>query len=427
MPSADSRGGRERRKSAMIPRLASNLVRQYPCSSLAAAVGLIAAILTAGCSASSTSTVTATGPDPVKCQVSLASPSVVDAGGGAGRFSVTTQPECVWTASSAVNWISAFSPASGQGNADVEFRIAPNDGGSGREGDIVVNDNRLRLTQPALCRYEIGPPNQSVGAGADGGSVSVTTSAECPWSASTDVGWIRLEPPQSGSGRGTVGFTVAANGGVNERAGSITIGGQRAVVTQSGTAAPCTFAISPNSQNVAASGGTGSVGMSTQAACRWSASSNASWITVTSGASGTGNGSVGFSVAANTGAARTGTLTIGGRAFTVSQAAPAAPAPAPPPPTPPPTPPPPPPCSYSVSPDEAKFKKDGGSGAVNVSTGSTCAWTARSNDSWITVTAGASGTGNGTVRFTVAANTGKKREGSLTVAGDTVRVEQDDQ
>jgi hypothetical protein len=61
-----------------------------------------------------------------------------------------------------------------------------------------------------------------------------------------------------------------------------------------------------------------------------------------------------------------------------------------------------------------------------VSTGSTCAWTARSNDSWITVTAGASGTGNGTVRFTVAANPGKKRNGTLTVAGDTVRVEQDE-
>ena len=72
-----------------------------------------------------------------------------------------------------------------------------------------------------------------------------------------------------------------------------------------------------------------------------------------------------------------------------------------------------------------KFKEDAGSGTVNVSTGSTCAWTAKSNDSWITVTAGASGTGNGAVRFNVAANDGKKREGSLTVAGQTVAVVQD--
>ena len=415
----------ERRKSTMILRLASNLVRVNRCPSLVAAIGLIAALPTAGCSASSTTTATATGPDPVKCQVTLASPSVVDANGGAGRLSVSTQPECAWTASSAVNWISGLSPASGQGTGDVDFRVAANDGGSGREGDIVINDIRARVTQRAPCRYEVTPPNQSVGAGAGGGSVTVTTSAECAWTANTDVGWISVEPPRDGSGRGTVGFTVAANGG-NERSGTITIAGQRSIVTQAGAAAPCTFAISPSSQNIAASGGTGTVAMSTQAGCRWSATSDASWITVASGGSGAGNGSIGFSVAANTGAARTGTLTIGGRAFTVSQAAPGAPAPAPPPPSPPPPPPPPPPCNYSVSPDEVKFKEDAGSGTVNVSTGSTCAWTARSNDSWITVTAGASGTGNGAVRFNVAANTGKKREGSLTVAGQAVKVEQGD-
>jgi len=349
--------------------------------------------------------------------------SAIDAGGGTAGFSVATQPECAWTASSAAGWISGFSPAAGQGNADVQFRVAANDGGSGREGDIVVNNSSVHVTQRAPCRYELSPPNQTVGSAASDGNVSVTTSAECAWSATTDVGWISLEPPRSGSGSGAVGFAVAGNGG-NERSGTITIAGQRAIVTQAGAAAPCAFAISPTSQNVAASGGTGTVALSTQGGCRWSATSGASWITVTSGGSGTGNGSVGFSVAANTGAARTGTLTIGGRAFTVSQAAPAVPPPQPPPPPPPPSPPPP-SCNYSVSPGEVKFKDGGGSGTVNVSTGSTCAWTAKSNDSWITITAGASGTGNGPVRFTVAANNGKKREGSLTVAGDNVTVAQD--
>ncbi len=45
------------------------------------------------------------------------------------------------------------------------------------------------------------------------------------------------------------------------------------------------------------------------------------WLTITSGASGTGNGSVGLSIAANTGVARTGTATIAGQTFTVNQAA----------------------------------------------------------------------------------------------------------
>ncbi|HEU4692532.1 MAG TPA: BACON domain-containing protein, partial [Vicinamibacterales bacterium] len=86
------------------------------------------------CSSSSTTTVAPTGPDAVKCQVSVAAPSLVEAGGGAATFSITAQAECAWTASSGVNWISGFSPASGQGNGNVEFRIAANDGESGREG-----------------------------------------------------------------------------------------------------------------------------------------------------------------------------------------------------------------------------------------------------------------------------------------------------
>jgi hypothetical protein len=51
----------------------------------------------------------------------------------------------------------------------------------------------------------------------------------------------------------------------------------------------------------------------------WTAQSNDSWITITSGAAGTGSGTVGFSLQANTGAVRTGTITIEGQTFTITQ------------------------------------------------------------------------------------------------------------
>src|SRR5262245_55921865 len=57
----------------------------------------------------------------------------------------------------------------------------------------------------------------------------------------------------------------------------------------------CTYAISPASQAVGASSATGSVGVTAGAGCAWTAASNASWLHVTSGANGTGNGSVGYS------------------------------------------------------------------------------------------------------------------------------------
>ena len=83
----------------------------------------------------------------------------------------------------------------------------------------------------------------------------------------------------------------------------------------------CTYSISPTSASVPATGGSGTVTVTAGSGCTWTATSNAGWITVTSGASGSGNGSVGYSVAGNSGAARTGTLTIAGQTFTVNQGA----------------------------------------------------------------------------------------------------------
>lgn len=83
----------------------------------------------------------------------------------------------------------------------------------------------------------------------------------------------------------------------------------------------CSYSISPTSASAAAAGGTGSVNVSAGATCNWTAASNSAFITITSGANGTGNGTVNYSVAANLGtASRTGTLTIAGQTFTVNQA-----------------------------------------------------------------------------------------------------------
>ena len=59
----------------------------------------------------------------------------------------------------------------------------------------------------------------------------------------------------------------------------------------------------------------------------------------------------------------------------------------------------------------------GGTGSVNVTYPVGCTWTASSGISWITITGGASGSGNGTVTYQVAANSGGYREGTITVAG----------
>ena len=81
-------------------------------------------------------------------------------------------------------------------------------------------------------------------------------------------------------------------------------------------------------------------------------------------------------------------------------------------------------CSYSVSQPTTTFGPEGGTGSAGVTTASTCTWTAVSNAGFVTVSSGASGTGNGTVQFAVAANTGGDRTATLTVAGTAIAIAQ---
>jgi hypothetical protein len=168
----------------------------------------------------------------------------------------------------------------------------------------------------------------------------------------------------------------------------------------------CVFSLDPTEVTVAASGGSGSISVTASSpGCGWTAASNDPWLVVTSGASGTGSGTVGCTVAPNTGPARTGTIVIAGATFTVNQEAFT--------------------CSYSISPSSRSFTSAGGSGSISVTASSPgCAWTAVSNSAWLVVTSGASGTGSGTVGYTVAPNTGPARTGTIVIAGATFTVNQ---
>lgn len=84
-------------------------------------------------------------------------------------------------------------------------------------------------------------------------------------------------------------------------------------------------------------------------------------------------------------------------------------------------------CTYSIDLTNANYSSSGGTGSVNVTTSDNqCSWTATSNESWITITSGDSGTGNGTVSFSVMANMiQSSRTGTMSIAGDTFTVIQE--
>jgi uncharacterized protein (TIGR03437 family) len=179
----------------------------------------------------------------------------------------------------------------------------------------------FNISVGAACTYTLSAMGAQAPAGAASGSIIVNTASGCSWTATSNVSWITITSGASGTGSATVSISVTANTSTAARTGTLTIAGQTFTVTQSGAAISCEYSISPGSASVAAGASSGTVSVTATSGCSWTATSNANWITITTGASGTGIGNVAYSVAANTGtSSRTGTLTIAGKTFPLTQA-----------------------------------------------------------------------------------------------------------
>ena len=167
------------------------------------------------------------------------------------------------------------------------------------------------------------------------------TNANCPsWLGAlcpnfTGVTWNEgvTEPGSSGSGI----WTGAGDAASSKLVGTLT-GGESSCSNPSGSdyygrfsvtypnvsaflnGTNCVTSISPNSQSFPAAGGPASFNITAPAGCSWSASSTAAWLTITSPASGTGNGTIDFSVAASSELQRRGSIVVGTQLFNVNQA-----------------------------------------------------------------------------------------------------------
>jgi hypothetical protein len=263
----------------------------------------------------------------------------------------------------------------------------------------------LAVTIQSKCSYAINPTSAAPAAAGGNFTAVITTSNGCAWTASTAVNWINITSGASGTGNGTLYYSVLANSSTSSRAAAILVAGLSLPVTQS-AASSNVPPLNPPSATFGAAGGRSSVTVTLpNPNAVWTATSSASWIIITSGASSNGgNKTVNYLVAANSGAQRSGYITIAGLALIVSQAGSS--------------------CSYGVSLGSMTAAPGGFNGTAKVSTSApSCQWSAASNVSWIDVTSGSPGTGPGTVDFFVANNPNSSaRVGDLTVAGFTIQV-----
>lgn len=152
-----------------------------------------------------------------------------------------------------------------------------------------------------LPSLDVPATGQTIRVGAEGTTAATfTVSSDASWTATSSAGWITVSP-SSGSGNGTVTYSVDRWEGAGERAGAITIsvpGIQPAVMTiiQSGREPSLTF--SPSILILPKNGGTAVFSVTCDAA--WNVSKTAAWLDITGTQdTETGNGTVSVTAAAN--------------------------------------------------------------------------------------------------------------------------------
>ena len=340
------------------------------------------------------------GPD---CQYAVSlSRQTFSGNGGSGELRITTGAACTWAAESLDPWLQVEDSEPKIGSGRVAFTVRSSQQGA-REGRlrVAIANQTFMISQGPLCTYSVSPTTVAVPASGGTSVLSVTAPEGCEWSAQSSVPWLTVAPA-SGSGSGTVTVTVQSTSGP-PRSGTISVAGETIAVSQG---AGCDVAVTPATVTAPAGGRSGTLQVSTATGCSWTAQANVPWIVLTP-SGGNGTGVVNFTVQANTGSQRQGTISVGGQSVAITQASG---------------------CTYTVnSTQPPSLPSTPTVNTVTVTTSNeACQWTAT------IVTAPADGpwlnfvppsgridrTGTSTFTFAATANTGALREGQIVLTGD---------
>lgn len=218
----------------------------------------------------------------------------------------------------------------------VGATIGPAAGSNAGRGTIISDD---------LCPLapSIAPASANYTIAGGTGSITVTDTAACGWTATTTTPWITItaspncpagSPPtctHGGTGNGAVQYSVQASTALSQRIGGLNVADLPVTVTQDGV--QCNFTLTPPAAVFASSGGTGSVGVNaSNPVCAWTASSQAPWLIITESPNcppgsvancahgGTGSGSVAYRVDINEGVDRATSLVAAATVHAVDQA-----------------------------------------------------------------------------------------------------------
>jgi uncharacterized protein (TIGR03437 family) len=296
----------------------------------------------------------------LQCQyfISPTSPSFA-AAAGMGNIMVLTSPSCTWNVASNVPWITINTAPTVTGIGRVTYSVLANPDPNRRQGMITIADRTINISQlgtggntciitpitagqpvngsltqddcdsPVRIRNGVRPLADRYSFTGSGGQPVVITLD------STDLdtylylldagGNVIAQNDDTPSRNGSripvkdTFFTLPSSGTFTIEVTSFPSKSQGSYsLNLLSPAGACTYALNPTSQTAPIGGGPASVNITTQTGCAWSAVSNSTWITPASGG-GTGPGTLSYTVAANPGLERTGSLSIAGLNFSVMQ------------------------------------------------------------------------------------------------------------
>jgi len=358
------------------------------------------------------------------CLYSFSAPSLLMANGpGQGNVNVQTGTGCAWNAASSDSSWLTLTNSTGTGPGTISFAATANTNGRDRTAVIQINEQTFAVTQPGLGCVVLSQTEYTVGAAATTIRVPIFQRPDCHWRLVRTfmASWAHHQPsPVRGAGNYEVIVSIDANPANSERTGYFYVQNQEIAIIQRPAGETCAVTLDRNIATASSGGDTLGFTVRTQGDCPWTAQSSSAWVTIVGSAQGNRTRNLRLNVAANAGATRSTTVTVGPQTLTVWQARGG--------------------CDPTFNMASASIDLNGGVGAIpiGVAVPQGCQWTALSTKWWLFgVGTGinqahvASGTNSGTIPTNVAANLDSggfavisPRTGSIGLGGTHVQVMQ---
>ncbi len=247
---------------------------------------------------------------------------------GTGPFPLNVTGSGFYEGLTQVRWNGVLRPFHAMTSREIQIQLSAADLSAAGRATISVSNPGFAdstavftvTTPPSGCTPTLSPASLSIGSYGGSATVSVSTGSGCAWSATAEAAWVEVIPVPRALGSGTLNLWVAPNSSSQSRTNTVRVAGQAVTVSQAG--APCNVTLAPSTNSVSSSGGTGSLVLILLVSdCRWTASSSAAWLRITSATSGTGNAVITYAAETNRDqTSRTAEIRVGSQTATVQQA-----------------------------------------------------------------------------------------------------------